>query len=225
MDKFRIITAVIADDHTFFREGLAMVLNAHKHFKVVGEAANGADLITLAQKYEPDILIVDVAMPVLNGIEAVKKLIDLNLPSKVIALSMHTEDSIILHMLSAGAMGFLDKTTSKEELYKAIESVVINDRVYFPESTNGYMMKLLSNTTYKPYPLPILEFTQRELEVIEMVCNDFTTKEIGAKLDLSPRTIDAHRVRIMERMNVRSVAGMVAYAFSNGIIPVKKQSK
>ena len=212
------ITVVIADDHTFFREGLSKVLQTNKSLKVLAQATNGLELIAFAKQYTPDVLIVDIAMPVLDGIKAVKEISRLGIRSKVIALSMHTEDSIILQMLDAGAMGFLDKNTSKEELYEAIESVFIHNSVYFPESTNAYMMELLLSSKYKPYPQKGIVFTPRELEVIQMICKDFTTKEIGAKLDLSPRTIDTHRVRIMEKMNVKSVAGLVAYAYSHGIM-------
>lgn len=218
MDTTKIITVVIADDHAFFREGLRQVLNANNHIKVVGEAANGLELVELAKTHQPDILIVDIAMPVLNGIEAVKHIMDLAIPTKVIALSMHTEDSIILQMLHAGAMGFLDKNTSKEEMYEAINSVFVHNSVYFPESTNAHMMELLRSSAYKPYPPLAISFTDREMEVIAMVCKDFSTKEIGAQLELSPRTIDTHRLRIMERMNVKSVAGLVAYAYSQGLV-------
>ena len=218
MDTNKHITVVIADDHTFFREGLSKVLQANKKIKVLAQASNGLELIEFAKQYTPDVLIVDIAMPHLDGIKAVKEITRLSIRSKVIALSMHTEDSIILQMLDAGAMGFLDKNTSKKEMYEAIDSVLIHNSVYFPESTNAYMMELLASSSYKPYPQKGVVFTPREQEVIQMICKDFTTKEIGVKLDLSPRTIDTHRVRIMEKMNVKSVAGLVAYAYSKGII-------
>jgi DNA-binding NarL/FixJ family response regulator len=218
MDTNKHITVVIADDHTFFREGLSKVLQANKKIKVLAQATNGVELIEFAKQYTPDVLIVDISMPLLDGIKAVKEITRLGIRSKVIALSMHTEDSIILQMLDAGAMGFLDKNTSKKEMYEAIDSVLIHNSVYFPESTNAYMMELLASSSYKPYPQKGVVFTPREQEVIQMICKDFTTKEIGVKLDLSPRTIDTHRVRIMEKMNVKSVAGLVAYAYSKGII-------
>jgi len=218
MDTNKQITVVIADDHTFFREGLSKVLQANKKIKVLAQATNGLELIEFAKQYTPDVLIVDIAMPLLDGIKAVKEITRLGIRSKVIALSMHTEDSIILQMLDAGAMGFLDKNTSKKEMYEAIDSVLVHNSVYFPESTNAYMMELLASSSYKPYPQKGIVFTPREQEVIQMICKDFTTKEIGVKLDLSPRTIDTHRIRIMEKMNVKSVAGLVAYAYSKGII-------
>jgi DNA-binding NarL/FixJ family response regulator len=194
------------------------VLQANKKIKVLAQASNGLELIEFAKQYTPDVLIVDISMPFLDGIKAVKEITRLGIRSKVIALSMHTEDSIILQMLDSGAMGFLDKNTSKEEMYEAIDSVLIHNSVYFPESTNAYMMELLMSSNFKPYPQNGVVFTPRELEVIQMICKDFTTKEIGVKLDLSPRTIDTHRVRIMEKMNVKSVAGLVAYAYSKQII-------
>ena len=212
------ITIIIADDHPFYREGLVNVLHSSDRFKVVAQASNGKELIELAQEHEPDILIVDIGMPIINGIDAVKKITSLGLISRSIALSMHSEDSVMLQMLNAGCMGYLDKNTSKEELYEAIDSVVIHDRVFFPASTNTHMMKLLSTSDYKPYPEPVIEFSERELEVIGLVCRDFNSKEIADQLNLGHRTIETHRARIMERMNVKSVAGLVAYAYSNKII-------
>ena len=212
------ISIVIADDHSFFREGLVKVLHMTGMVQVVGEASNGQELVDLAQQFDPDLLIVDIGMPVLNGIDAVKKIREQGLRARVIALSMHSEDAIIIKMLEAGAMGYLDKNTSKEELFEAIDSVVAHNRVYFPASTNAHMLDLLSTSTYKPFPDEALIFTDRELEVIHLVCLEFSNKEIANQLQLSQRTIETHRVRIMERMNVKSVAGLVAYAYSNGLI-------
>jgi len=212
------ISIVIADDHSFFREGLVKVLNMTGMVQVLGEASNGQELVNLAQQLDPDLLIVDIGMPVLNGIDAVKKIREQGLRARVIALSMHSEDAIIIKMLEAGAMGYLDKNTSKEELFEAIDSVVAHNRVYFPASINAHMLDLLSTSTYKPFPDEALVFTDRELEVIHLVCLEFSNKEIANQLQLSQRTIETHRVRIMERMNVKSVAGLVAYAYSNGLI-------
>ncbi len=212
------ISIVIADDHSFFREGLVKVLHMTGMVQVVGEASNGQELVDLAQQLDPDLLIVDIGMPILNGIDAVRKIREQGLRARVIALSMHSEDAIMIKMLEAGAMGYLDKNTSKEELFEAIDSVVSHNRVYFPASTNAHMLDLLSTSTYKPFPDEALVFTDRELEVIQLVCLEFSNKEIANQLQLSQRTIETHRVRIMERMNVKSVAGLVAYAYSNGLM-------
>jgi DNA-binding NarL/FixJ family response regulator len=212
------ITIVIADDHSFFREGLAKVLSMTGMVQIIGEASNGQELVELAERLDPDLLIVDIGMPILNGIDAVKQIRELGIRARVIALSMHSEDAIMIKMLEAGAMGYLDKNTTKEELFAAIDSVVVHNRVYFPASTNLHMLDLLSTSTYKPYPENSLTFTDRELEVIQLVCREFSNKEIADQLHLSQRTIESHRVRIMERMNVKSVAGLVAYAYSKGLI-------
>lgn len=212
------ITIVIADDHSFFREGLAKVLSMTGMVQIIGEASNGQELVELAERLDPDLLIVDIGMPILNGIDAVKQIRELGIRARVIALSMHSEDAIMIRMLEAGAMGYLDKNTTKEELFAAIDSVVVHNRVYFPASTNLHMLDLLSTSTYKPYPENSLTFTDRELEVIQLVCREFSNKEIADQLHLSQRTIESHRVRIMERMNVKSVAGLVAYAYSKGLI-------
>ena len=214
------ISIVIADDHSFFREGLVKVLTMTGMVQIIGEASNGQELVNLTQQLDPDLLIVDIGMPVLNGIDAVKKIKELGLRARVIALSMHSEDAIIIKMLEAGAMGYLDKNTTKEELFEAIDSVVAHNRVYFPASTNSHMLDLLTTSTYKPYPNEKLVFTDRELEVIQLVCLEFSNKEIANQLQLSQRTIETHRVRIMERMNVKSVAGLVAYAYSNALIRI-----
>ena len=218
--KYNQISIVIADDHSFFREGLVKVLNMTGMVQILGEASNGQELVDLAQTLDPDLLIVDIGMPILNGIDAVKKIHELGIRARVIALSMHSEDAIIIKMLEAGAMGYLDKNTSMEELFEAIDSVVVHNRVYFPASTNAHMLDLLSTSTYKPFPDEALVFTDRELEVIKLVCLEFSNKEIANQLQLSQRTIETHRARIMERMNVKSVAGLVAYAYSNGLIKI-----
>lgn len=212
------ITIVIADDHSFFREGLVKVLNMTGMVQILAEASNGQELVELAERLDPDLLIVDIGMPVLNGIDAVGQIKKMGMRTRVIALSMHSEDAIIIKMLEAGAMGYLDKNTSKEELFEAIDSVVVHNRVYFPASTNKHMLDLLTTSTYKPFPEEALTFTDREIEVIKLVCLEFSNKEIANQLQLSQRTIETHRVRIMERMNVKSVAGLVAYAYSNGLI-------
>lgn len=220
--KNKQISIVIADDHIFFREGLVKVLNMTGMVQVLGEASNGQELVDLTQQLDPDLLIVDIGMPILNGIDAVKQIKHLKLRARVIALSMHSEDVIIIKMLESGAMGYLDKNTTKEELFEAIDSVVVHNRVYFPASTNIHMLDLLTKSSYKPYPNEKLVFTDREIEVVNLVCLEFSNKEIAHQLQLSQRTIETHRVRIMERMNVKSVAGLVAYAYSNGLINSNK---
>jgi len=212
------ISIVIADDHPFYRDGLKNIISLNPSFKVVGEASDGLELVQLVKALQPDVIITDISMPNKTGIEAVKKIISLKLPTKAIALTMHSEDEIILQMLDAGAMGYLDKNTSKDELYQAIESVVIHDKVFFPEATRQHMYKLLTESSYKPYPNKNISFSEREIEIIKLICLENKSKDIAEKLEISTRTVESHRERIMERMDVRTTAGLVAYAFSHQIV-------
>jgi len=212
------ITILVADDHLFFREGLIKVLELERRYIVVDEAKDGEELVAKANHLKPDVAIVDITMPNKNGIEATKEIKDAALITEVIALSMHTDEKLILQMLQAGAMGYLEKNISKEELYKAIDSVVEDRRMYFPESTSRRMFQLLQHSSLRPYGDSIIEFTEKEIEIIQLVCKDLSNKEIGEKLTISSRTVEGNRDRIMKKMNVRSVAGLVAYAYSNGLV-------
>lgn len=218
MELNKQISIIIADDHSFFRSGLQQVLAYTGAYNLVGEAADGEELITLVKDLEPDLVIADIGMPKLNGIEATKIIYSSNLKTKVIGLSMHTEESIILEMMVAGAMGFMEKNIVKEDLYEAIESVVIDNQFYFPSSTSERLIEMIQECGYRPFPVQKALFTERELEVIHLTCKEFSNKEIADKLELSKRTIETHRVRIMEKMRVKTVAGLVAYAFTNGIV-------
>lgn len=212
------ISIIVADDHVFFRDGLVATLGQNERFFVLDEVGNGDELLERVKKLKPHLIITDITMPGMNGIEVAKEIKESGLPTRVIALSMHTEEPVIIRMLQAGAMGYLDKTTSKEELFAAIESVVDHDRVYFPESTSLLMFRLMKKAEMMPYKKNQLIFSDRELEVIRLVCEDYSSKEIASKLHLSHRTIESHRVNVMEKMNVKSVAGLVAYAYTNGLV-------
>ena len=218
MPNSPIIRIVVADDHLFFREGLINVLKSKKRFEVVGIAGNGKELIELVTEHKPNLAIVDITMPIMNGIEATKMIAGMDHKTAVIALSMHTEEAVIFKMLEAGAKGYLEKNISKEELFIAIESVVDNDQFYFPESSTTSMFRLMKKLSFSPYPKPSVLFSERELEVVYLVCQDFSSKEIASSLSLSNRTIESHRVNIMQKMNVKSVAGMVAFAYTKGLV-------
>ena len=218
MPNSPIISIVVADDHLFFREGLINVLKSKKRFEVVGIAGNGKELIELVTEHKPTLAIVDIGMPIMNGIEATKMIMAMEYKTEVIALSMHTEEAIIFKMLEAGAKGYLEKNISKEELFIAIESVIDYNQFYFPESSTTSMFRLMKKLSFSPYPKPSVLFSERELEVVSLVCQDFSSKEIASSLSLSNRTIETHRVNIMQKMNVKSVAGMVAFAYTNGLV-------
>lgn len=212
------ISIIVADDHVFFREGLVATLRLSERITVLAEAGNGEDLLRLVNQHKPDLVITDITMPGMDGIEVTRQITQSGLPTRVIALSMHSEEPVIIRMLQAGALGYLDKTVSKEELMMAIESVVDDNRAYFPESTSLSMFRLMRRAEMRPFKKPEVFFSERELEVIRLVCEDYSSKEIANKLHLSHRTIESHRVNVMEKMNVKSVAGLVAYAYTNGLV-------
>lgn len=212
------ITIIVADDHPFFREGLIKVLEFNKRFIVLEESKNGEELISKVKLLKPDLAIADVTMPIKNGIEATREIKDMGLATEVIALSMHNDEKLVLQMLQAGAMGFLEKNISKEELYRAIETVIEDRRVYFPESTSRRMFQLIQHAALKPYGDSFIKFTEKEIEIINLVCKDLSNKEIGERLNISSRTVEGNRDRIMKKMNVRSAAGLVAFAYSNRLV-------
>ena len=212
------IKIIVADDHAFFRDGLVRVLELERRYQVIDEAKNGEELINKIKYHKPDLAIVDIEMPILNGFEAMHIIKELGINTEVIALSMHSEESVILKMLQAGAMGYLEKNISREEIYKAVESVVIDRRMYFPESTSKRMFQMMEKSSLRPFDDPTMIFSEKEIEIMKYVCMDFTNKEIGDKMEVSSRTIEGHRDKMMKKMRVRSVAGLVAYAFSNNLI-------
>lgn len=214
------ISIILADDHAFYRSGLVQALHRIPHYKVIAEVEDGEALIEQANLLNPDLLIVDIGMPKLDGIAATRILKKSGVRAEIIGLSMHTEEQIILEMLQAGALGYLEKNIDKEELYEAIETVVHDKKLYFPSSTSERLLSLMNEIGFKPYPQVKVVFSVRELEVIQLTCFDFTNKEIAAQLDLSKRTIETHKVRIMEKMQVKSVAGLVAYAYTHGLAPI-----
>ena len=218
MPNRKVISIVIADDHLFFREGLINVIKSNKRLQIVGVAGTGKELIDLVAEQKPTLAIVDIGMPLMNGIEATKIIAGMEHKTLVIALSMHTEEAVIFKMLEAGAKGYLEKNISKEELFISIESVVDHDQFYFPESSTTSMFRLMKRLAFNPYPKPTVLFSDRELEVLKLVCQDFSSKEIANSLSLSNRTIETHRVNVMQKMNVKSVAGMVAYAYTQGLV-------
>lgn len=212
------ISIVVADDHLFFLDGLVATLLKNPSYSVVGEAGTGEALIEQVTNHRPNLVITDITMPGMNGIRATQKLKESFPETKVIALSMHNEEQVIIQMLQAGAKGYLEKNISRQELDAAIDSVVNHGQVYFPESTSMTMFRLLKRASMKPFPRPEILFSPREMEVIELVCRDYSSKEIADQLYLSNRTIESHRNNIMEKMNVKSVAGLVAFAYTNGLI-------
>ena len=212
------IKLMIADDHEIFRDGFRLMLTKFPEIILVGEAANGKELVEGAKLLHPDVIITDIKMPVMDGIEATKKIIELFPDMGIIGLSMYDDDDLIVEMLEAGAKGYLIKNAGKEQITEAIRTVYDNDP-YYCKTTSHKLTNMIARSRFNPYKKTAkVEFSEREKEIIELVCKELTNKEIGDKLFLSVRTVEGHRLKILEKMNVKNSVGLVVYALKNGIV-------
>jgi two-component system response regulator NreC len=210
MKKIRIL---LADDHAVVRQGFRMILSAHPDLEIVGEAGNGREAVELAAALRPDVVVMDVAMPELNGIEATRRLTAENPHIRVVALSMHKDSVYVREILRAGARGYLLKDSVADDLVAAVRSVAGGE---------GYLSPAISNAVLDDYRKhvtnPIDLLSSREREVLQMLAEGKTNKEIAVTLNLSVYTVDAHRGRIMEKLNVHSINELVRFAVRNGVI-------
>jgi DNA-binding NarL/FixJ family response regulator len=212
------IRLVIADDHEIFRDGLSLMLSKQQDMLLVGQAQDGRELISLVNAVMPDVIMTDVKMPVMDGIEATRSLLAQHPDLKIIALSMFDEENLIVDMLEAGAKGYLLKNADKQEILDAIHSVY-EDKNYYCHHTSSRLASLISKSRFNPYRKrePII-FTEREIEIIRLICQQLTAQEIADKLYLSKRTVEGHRTKILEKMNVKNTAGVVIYALKHRIV-------
>jgi len=209
-------TILLADDHIILRQGLRSVLEKEFHFDVIGEANNGREAIELAQQYTPDIVIMDVSMPGMNGIEATRTITSGQPGTKVIALSMHTDSHFIHDMLKAGASAYLLKQCVYDELQNAIRSVLQNKKYVCPEITDIIIQDYIERKDVDY--LNIHEtLTQKERETLQLLAEGKSTKEIAGTLHVSIPTIETHRAHIMEKLNLHSVAELTKYAIRVGL--------
>ena len=212
------IRLLIADDHEIFRDGLALMLAKQDNIELLGEAEDGRELITLAEQLQPDVILTDIKMPRMDGIEATRLLVQKLPDVKVIALSMFDEENLIVDMLESGAKGYLLKNADKHEILEAINSVY-QDKVFYCKSTSAKLASMIVRSRFNPYKKhePII-FSDREKEIIKLICQQFTAQEIGEKLFLSKRTVEGYRIKILEKMNVKNTAGVVVFALKHNFI-------
>lgn len=218
------IHVAIADDHEVYRDGLKALLLKSMDLTVIGEASTGKQLISLCEKWLPDVVLTDIMMPVMDGIEATEH-ITLNFPSvRIIALSMFNQDNLIIDMLKAGATGYLIKNAHKNETMEAIHSVYKN-KPYYCTSTSHRLARLIGTSKFGSKAKPKISFSEREIDIIRMVCEEKTTKEIGDTLNMSARTVEEYRYRLKEKMEVKGTAGMVIYAIKNDLFKIEKDDQ
>lgn len=212
------IRLVIADDHEIFRDGLALMLSKQQDIELVGQAEHGKQLLELVNELQPDVIMTDVKMPVMDGIEATRFLLSKYPDIQIIALSMFDEENLIVDMLEAGAKGYLLKNADKQEILEAIQSVY-EGKPYYCHHTTSKLASLISKSKFNPYKKKeVLSFTDREKEIIRLICQQFTAQGIADKLFLSKRTVEGHRTKILEKMNVKNTAGAVIYALRHKLV-------
>lgn len=210
------IRILLADDHAIVRHGLAQAIEQEEDIEVVGQAENGLNTIELARELAPNIVIMDISMPDLNGIEATRQ-IQRDLPEvKVIALSMHSEKHFVTEMFKVGAMGYLLKDCDYDELARAVRTVA-EGKTYLSPSVSGTVVdKMIGQEEGNPSNV-FQVLTPREREVLQLMAEGNTTKQIGLLLHISPKTVEAHRLRIMNKLEIDNVAQLTKYAIQEGL--------
>jgi DNA-binding NarL/FixJ family response regulator len=214
MKKIRI---AIADDQLLFRQGLIALIKDYEELDVVIEAADGKDLLDQLKKKKVDLVITDLEMPVMDGIEATESIRNKYPDVKILALTMHDEDSFVVHLIEKGANGFLLKDYDIELIIDAIYAVIENG-YYFNDRVSRAMVKGLVKAKKIIPKFKNIQLTKREIEVIELLCKEYSNKEIAEKLYVSPRTIDGHRERVMRKVGAKNIAGIIMYAVKNNLV-------
>ena len=208
----------IADDHTLFRKAMVNLIQTFSDVAEVKDAENGKELLALMKTKVPDVAIVDLQMPVMDGAETCEAILQKYPEVKIIILTMHDSERYILHMMEMGVHAFLLKNTEPDELEEAIHSVIEKD-FYHNDLVASVLRKNVKEKKSAQRPVFIAaELSEREREIVMLVCQELTIKEIGQKLSLSENTVRNHRVNIMEKVGVNNMVGLVKYAYESGLV-------
>ncbi len=210
MKKIRLI---LADDHPLIREGFRSLLSKSDHFEIVAEAESGIDLIEKATEHHPDIVLVDITMPQLNGLQAIERLKETDPSLKFIILSMHEEREYVLQAIKTGAQGYLLKNVEHEELERAIRTVYDGGKYY-----SSFVTHILAESISKPENTSETEITLREKEVLNRVANGQSTKQIASELNISIRTVESHRINMLRKLKVNNSAELIRKAIELKIL-------
>jgi two-component system, NarL family, response regulator NreC len=215
MNKLKVL---LADDHGVVRKGLRFVLERNARIQVVGEAADGREAVKLAEQLEPQVVVMDIAMPNLNGIDATTQIVKKNPKIGVVILSMYSDEAYLVRVLSAGARGYLLKDSAETELLRAVESVGEGKPFFSPAIAQtlleDYMRRLQQEHLQDSYDL----LTDREKEILQLLAEGKSNKEVAAVLNLSLHTVETHRMHIMQKLNLHNTAEIVLYAVRKKVI-------
>jgi DNA-binding NarL/FixJ family response regulator len=211
------IKVAIADDHALFRAGVKTALSAKKDIALVAEADNGMQLLNLLRHIEPDVILLDIQMPIMDGIQTLPEIRKLRPEAKVIILSMHNDHSMISKLMEIGANSYLTKNSDSETIYQAIKTC-FEQEFFFNELTNKALLTGLRTKRHDTIGSQEANLSEKETRVLKLMCEEKTTKEIADIVDISPRTVEAIRDKLKTKTGAKSMAGLVMYAVKNGII-------
>ena len=211
------IRVLLVDDHAVLRAGLRALLEAEPGFAVVGEAATGEEGVTKAALIKPDVVVMDLSMPGMGGLEAVRQVTALGQETRVLVLTMHGEEEHLLPVLEAGGSGYVNKRSADEELIEAIRTVARGDVFLYPSAAK-LLLRGLKAKTEPGEEDPVEKLTDREREVLALTVEGFSSTEIGKKLFISPKTVDTYRARIMEKLGLHHRSELVRFALRNGLL-------
>jgi DNA-binding NarL/FixJ family response regulator len=215
----KIVKILIADDHDLIHNGIKNILRPIKRFKIIGKANNGEEAVRKAMELKPDVILMDISMPVLNGIEATKIITDKFPGIKIIALTQYEEPEYVVQILKSGGCGYLLKNSNKNEFVEAIESVLSGKKVFSKKISeqliNGLIHKTTANDKPEEHEIPL---TKREIEIIKKIADDMSNQQIADELHISLRTVETHRRNLMQKLNVKTVVALLKYAAQHNII-------
>jgi two-component system response regulator NreC len=204
---------LLADDHEIFRQGLKSLLE-REGFEIFGDAADGQEAVRLARELRPDAAILDFAMPTLNGLDAAREIRRISPETRIVLLTMHTEDRYVLEALRGGVRGYVVKTQAAADLVQAIRDVFLG-QIYLCSAVSRALVEAYLTRSEIPIDPPL---TSRERQVLQLVAEGNTTKEIGQRLGVSTKTAETHRTRVMQKLDIHDTAGLVRYAIRHGVI-------
>ena len=212
------ITVLLADDHTVVRAGLRALLEAEEDINVVGESENGREAVRMAKHLQPDVVVMDIAMPSLNGLEATRQVTRESPKSRVLILSSYSNDEYVQQLTDAGATGYLVKQTAAQDLVAAIREVKKGNAFFSPAISKRLLEHFRTMVNRPPGERKSTKLTPRELEVLQLVAEGYANKQIAAELFISIKTVEKHREQLMRKLDIHDVAGLTRYAITNGII-------
>lgn len=212
------VSIAVVDDHKIVRDGIRSMLDDQPGYEITAEAGNGKEIIELCETREFDIIIMDITMPEMDGIEATHVLSRKYPQTKILALTMLNKDQHIRNMINAGASGYVLKSTGRQELLKALDSLINNQYYFSDDATKSILSELVSPDVSSGQYSEEVHITDREKEVLQLIVEEFTNQEIAEQLHISVRTVDAHRRNLLQKIGAKNTAGLVKYALEHDLL-------